>query len=540
MVDEFGESFPSSILWHNSPQEGDESGLLNLTLNPAFHSDLTLAGGHGETDDLWGQRALFLRDDNQLSSGGGSASVLAGGSRKRSFAHLDLAPDLGSGIGTLTWYRGVATCMGLCALTFLLSPGFENPIYGYVPPALSGADWEAAKAQAIAPLSKGAATGHRLAATALVAPLSDTPERPTLSVNARLTSGDALLAALKRSGVGTTDASEAVELVSSTMSLGEIQPGTLDITLGRRADKTSPRPLQKLAFRANFGLKLEIAASNGALALNRIPIAIDNTPLRIQGDAGGGLYRAARAAGAPAKAVETYIKTVASRMPIARMGAGCKFDLIVEQARAETGEVRVGGLMYAGVTGCSNKLQLVRMSLGGREEWYDASGKGERKGVMAMPAAGRLSSGYGARRHPVLGYVRMHKGLDIAAPYGAPIYAATDGVVTFAGRNRGYGNFVKIAHAGAYATGYGHMSRIAVRSGTRVRKGQVIGYIGSTGLSTGPHLHYELYRNGAAVNPRSVSFSSQSSLSGNQLGELKAKLGKLLAVPVGAARGDDE
>ena len=499
-----------------------------------------MAGGIGRGDDFWGQRILFLRNDHELSFGGGgiAAPVAA---RKGRFSHLDLAPDLGSRIGTLTWWRGAATCVGLCALTLGLSPGLENPIYGYVPAALSGGEWEAAQAQAIAPLAKGAITGHRLAATGLVAPLTDTPERPEIRLSPKLSSGDALLAVLKRSGVGADDAGEAVQLVSNALTLEQIQAGTpLDITLGRRVDKAQPRPLNKLAFRANFGLKLEIDRSNGALALNRIPIAIDNTPLRIQGATGGSLYRSARAAGAPAKAVEAYIKTIASRMPVSKLGSGCKFDLIVEQQRAETGEVKLGGLMYAGVTGCASKLQLVKMTVGGRDEWYDASGKGERKGMMAMPAAGRISSGFGSRRHPLLGYRRMHKGMDIAAPYGAPIYAATDGVVAFAGRNRGYGNFVKLNHAGGYGTGYGHMSRIAVRGGQRVRKGQVIGYIGSTGLSTGPHLHYELYRNGAAVNPKSVSFASQSALSGAALNALKAKLGRLMAVPVGAARTEED
>lgn len=157
---------------------------------------------------------------------------------------------------------------------------------------------------------------------------------------------------------------------------------------------------------------------------------------------------------------------------------------------------------------------------------------------MAMPAAGRISSGFGLRRHPVLGFSRMHKGLDIAAGYGSPIRAANDGTVAFAGRNGGYGNFVRLNHSGGMGSGYGHMSRIAVRSGQRVARGQVIGYVGSTGISTGPHLHYELYRNGVAINPRSVSFSVVQALSGGDLREFKAKLARLLAVPVGGTRGN--
>lgn len=514
---------------------------VSLTLSTTFHSDRTLAGGFGNTrDDLWGQRALFQRDDHGLPS----LSAFAPGRRdllQQHFPDFELAPDLGSRIGTLTWYRGVLTCVGLCALTCLMSPGFENPIYGYVPRATDGASWEAGKAQAIAPLALGASSGHRMAATALVAPLSDTPERPILNVTTKLASGDALMNALQRSGVGSGDAGHTVDLIRNALALETIQAGTpLDITLGRRTDKSQPRPLQNVAFRARFDLKLEVARKGNELALNEIPIAIDNTPLRIQGEIGSSLYRSARAAGAPAKAVEAYIKSVATRVPVGHMNSGCKFDLILEQARAETGEVKLGNLMFAGVTGCETKVQLVRWSVDGHDEWYDGSGKGERKGMMAMPVAGHITSGYGMRMHPLLGYNRMHKGMDIGAPYGAPIYAATDGVVTIAGRHGGYGNFVKLDHAGGLATGYGHMSRIAVRWGERVHKGEVIGYIGSSGMSTGPHLHYELYKNGVAINPSSVSFSVVRQLSGEDMSEFRAKLSRLMSVPVGTPAHEEQ
>jgi murein DD-endopeptidase MepM/ murein hydrolase activator NlpD len=134
----------------------------------------------------------------------------------------------------------------------------------------------------------------------------------------------------------------------------------------------------------------------------------------------------------------------------------------------------------------------------------------------------------------------MHRGIDIAAPWGAPVYAATDGVVQFAGRSSGYGNFIKLSHGGAFGTGYGHLSRILVRGGQSVRKGQVIGAVGSTGMSTGPHLHYELYKNGSAVNPRSVSFTSMRQLTGSDLGEFRSKLNHLLSVPVGRGAEQDE
>ena len=137
----------------------------------------------------------------------------------------------------------------------------------------------------------------------------------------------------------------------------------------------------------------------------------------------------------------------------------------------------------------------------------------------------------------MLGYARMHSGVDMRARYGEPIYAAADGRVTFSGRHGGHGNYVKLRHSGGLESGYAHMSRIAARSGQTVRRGQIIGYVGSTGLSTGPHLHYELYRGGRAINPLSVKFTERAQLSGRDLASFKAQLRSLKAVKPGAALG---
>jgi murein DD-endopeptidase MepM/ murein hydrolase activator NlpD len=154
---------------------------------------------------------------------------------------------------------------------------------------------------------------------------------------------------------------------------------------------------------------------------------------------------------------------------------------------------------------------------------------------MSRPVNGPMTSGFGMRRHPILGYKRMHAGIDFKAGHGAPIFAATDGAVAYAGRKGGYGNFVQLNHGGNLATGYGHMSRIAVSPGQRVRQGQIIGYVGSTGLSTGPHLHYELYRNGRPINPLSVTFTQRAQLAGAELARFKAQVARLKAVKPGAA-----
>jgi murein DD-endopeptidase MepM/ murein hydrolase activator NlpD len=138
--------------------------------------------------------------------------------------------------------------------------------------------------------------------------------------------------------------------------------------------------------------------------------------------------------------------------------------------------------------------------------------------------------------HPILGYMRMHRGLDFRASYGSPIIAVADGTVARAGWAGGYGNQVRLNHAGGLSTSYSHMSRIAVSPGSRVRQGQVIGYIGSTGLSTGPHLHFETYRNGVTINPRAVRFTGRAALSGSDLAAFRTRLRGLLVTPVGSAQ----
>lgn len=486
-----------------------------------------------------------MRSEQGLEGAGGAAAAVFGrapmplSARPPSAAawadalgRIDLVPDLGADIGSRTWWRGAATCVALIAATWQLSPGFSRPLYVAAAPTLTGSDWEEARAQSIAPLALGGNSGRRFAATAAVVPLTDTPERPVLELQATLPSGDGIASALQRAGVAAGEAARVADLVADRVSLSDLRPGTqLDLTLGRRPDKDAPRPLEKLSFRARFDLNLEVARNAGALALTAIPIAIDRTPLRIQGRVGPSLYRSARAAGVPAKAVEAFLRSVASRMPVSRIGADQTFDVIVEQARAATGEVQLGKLLYAGLSGDGSKLQLVRFQQDGKESWFDARGVGDRKSSGAlMPVAGRLTSGFGVRRHPVLGIARMHKGLDIAAPSGAPIRAPMDGVVQMAGWAGGYGKFVKLRHAGNMATGFGHMSRIAVRNGERVSRGDVIGYVGSTGMSTGPHLHYELWKNGVPTNPGRVTFESVQQLSGGALQRFKSTFARLMSV----------
>ena len=234
----------------------------------------------------------------------------------------------------------------------------------------------------------------------------------------------------------------------------------------------------------------------------------------------------------PVKLVETYIKAIASKFAIGRVGRDDSYDLVIERKRAATGETQLGNLLFAGLDHGAAKTQLVQWTDG---TWYEASGQSERQGMFTMPVSmARITSSFGMRFHPLLGFTRMHKGIDIGTAWGTPIHAPADGTITFAGRSGGYGNFIKLSHGGGIETHYGHLSRFATRPGQHVSRGEVIGYSGNSGMSTGPHLHWEVLRGGVAVNPRGFSFSSVATLSGEQLRAFKAKVASLLAVKPGA------
>lgn len=459
-------------------------------------------------------------------------------SRAGPFANLDLVVDLGQQVGSRTWFRGLLTCAALCYGTWALAPPLQ-PIAGVGPAPYDDAQLEAAQAVSIQPLAYGADTGRRMAPTDAVEPLSQSPERPIVDLRATVGRDDGIITILQRAGVGGSEADHVATLLASISA--ELRPGTtVDIRLGRRPDPSQARPLDRLAFRARFDLRVEIVRAGAGLVLNQIPIRVDETPLRIQGQVGASLYRSARAAGVPARTVEAYIRALNTQVQVpSGIASGDMFDIIIEHRRAATGEVDVGDLLYAGLVRASGRsLQLMQWTnADGERQWFEASGIGRQTGGgMVQPVPGPVTSNYGLRMHPILGYARMHRGLDFRASYGSPIVAVADGVVARTGWAGGYGNQVRLNHAGGLSTSYSHMSRIAVAPGSRVRQGQLIGYIGTTGLSTGPHLHFETYQNGVTINPRAVRFTGRAALSGSDLAAFRERLRGLLGTPVGAAQ----
>ena len=197
------------------------------------------------------------------------------------------------------------------------------------------------------------------------------------------------------------------------------------------------------------------------------------------------------------------------------------FQIIYEEFTDENNKiVDTGDIIFANLNLQNNDLQLYRYEYErNKVDFFDENGQSIKKTLMKTPINGaRLSSSYGKRKHPILGYTKMHTGTDFAAPTGTPIMASGDGKVTKAGWCGGGGNCVKIKHNSKYQTVYAHMSKFArgIKKGVRVKQGQIIGYVGSTGMSTGPHLHYEVIENGKKVNSQKLKLPSGKILKGNE------------------------
>lgn len=449
---------------------------------------------------------------------------------RRAAAQGDIDLDLGNAVFSRRWWMKASTCAALVGGAVLAGLAIP-PIHEGVPRGLTPSQREDALPHVIAPLAMGAVSGAMPRVDARqMRPLAEAPERPrverSLSVGRRGLSGS-----LRNAGVGADDVAAVVRLLDG---MNPASGTSADLVLGRRATKTVPRPLESLSLRAAFDLKVDITRVDGALTMRRIPIAVDSTPLHVSGSASGSLNRALRSAGIPSGQAAEFVRQMRYVVDFQRgLGNADRYEIIVEQDRAATGEVRHGRMLFGALARKGKDPVEIGWFDG---EYYLASGEGVKKGLMKTPVDGaRMSSGFGMRLHPVMGYSRMHKGVDFGASSGTPIMAAGGGTISFAGWHGGHGKYVMVRHNKELATAYAHMSRINVKPGQKVRQGQVIGAVGSTGMSTGAHLHYEVWLRGKAVNPVRLKFIGGSELSGRNLDAFQRQMNRWRALPASSS-----
>jgi len=251
--------------------------------------------------------------------------------------------------------------------------------------------------------------------------------------------------------------------------------------------------------------------SENILKLNKKEVILSNT---IENN----LYNSAINAGIEPNIIVEFANMYGFEVDFQRdIRSGDKFEVYYERYVDENNIVRnTGKIIYASMFVNNKELVLYNFKFNNKEGYYDVDGKSVIKTLMKTPINGaRLSSSFGLRKHPILGYNKLHQGTDFAAPTGTPIMASGSGIVLRAQKYKGYGNFVSIKHPSNYVTAYGHMSKYGrgIRRGVRVKQGQIIGYVGSTGMSTGPHLHYEVIKNGKRINSQRLKLPTGKILS---------------------------
>lgn len=323
------------------------------------------------------------------------------------------------------------------------------------------------------------------------------------------------------------------------MSLGEPVQRLARLRVGETVliERDEEGDLVALEFEAAESHNLRVVRGEEGFALENVDHELEARPTHAHAVIRGSLYGAAQQAGLSDRLIMELAGIFGWDIDfVLDIRAGDRFTLIYERIYRNGEYLRDGDILAARFINRQRELDAVRyVTSDGSADYFSPDGRNMRKAFIRTPVDfRRISSGFNPNRlHPVLGTRRPHRGVDYAAPTGTPIHATGDGRVRMAGTHGGYGKTVIIEHAGRYETLYAHMSRIAnsVRNGTRVRQGQVIGYVGMTGLATGPHLHYEFRVDGIHKNPLTVELPDAPPLEGSEMESFKnatrAVLGQL-------------
>ena len=348
-----------------------------------------------------------------------------------------------------------------------------------------------------------------------LAPLPENAVHKTFDVR----SGDTLMKALLRAGSDPRDADAAIRALQNLFDPRKLRAGqTLTVSL---VPSDGDEILQRLSIDIEPGRKIETGRiEDGGFAARAVEVPLERMLVHTGGQIESSLYVAAVEAGVPVPVLLELIRAFSFDIDFQReIQSGDGFEVMFERFLDDSGKpVREGNVLYAVMTLSGGPLAIYRYTArDGFTDYYNEDGHSIRKALLRTPIDGaRLTSGFGTRKHPTLGYTKMHRGVDFGAKRGTPVMAAGDGVIEFAAWNGSYGKYVRIRHRGSYSTAYAHLDRIAsgIQRTRRVKQGQIIGYVGSTGRSTGPHLHYEVLQAGKQINPLKVKLPTGAKLKG--------------------------
>jgi len=341
------------------------------------------------------------------------------------------------------------------------------------------------------------------------------------STEVTLKPGDNLGPLLQRNGVEPGEAYRITQAFGEVFSPKKLRAGQV-FTLAMDGDVVT-----SLAFKPTVERSVFVERAGDAFTARDVAAEFKYETVSVRTTIENSIYLDAKRLGAPDRVIQQFANIYEYSVDFQRdIRKGDEMEMFFEVARDRKGRIiKSKDLLYTSFSprGKAQDYYLFADSKG-LENYYDEKGKTAKRKLRATPVNGaRLSSGYGARRHPVLGYKKMHKGVDFAAPRGTPILAAGSGVVERANRFGSFGNYIKIRHTDGYKTAYAHLKGFNVKKGQRVRQDDVIGYVGTTGRSTGPHLHYEVHHHGKAINPRKLSQLSGKPLAKSEMTAFAAR-----------------
>lgn len=335
--------------------------------------------------------------------------------------------------------------------------------------------------------------------------------------------GDTLMKLLVNAGVDRGESQEVVTALRRLYDPRKLSIGQ-ELTFTFARDEGALK-LTEVAFAASIERSVAVRrTAEGEFKAEQTVLQLTPALARAAGRIDDSLFLSARRHGLPMPVLNELIKLFSYDVDFQReIQPGDTFEVVFDRMLDPAGRAaKDGEIVYASMTLSGQTLRYWRYSPSDSKEpeYFNDKGQSVRKALLRTPIDGaKLTSSFGMRRHPILGFNAMHKGVDFGAATGTPIQAAGDGVVEMAGWNGAYGKYVRVKHNSTFSTAYAHMSTFAhqIAPGRRVRQGEVIGYVGTTGRSTGPHLHYEVLRDGQQINPMSVRFPTGRVLEGREL-----------------------
>lgn len=363
-----------------------------------------------------------------------------------------------------------------------------------------------------------------------------TSHTPIIKPNQRrftMQSGDTLSVLFERASIDNSQSYQIIESLKAKMDPRDLKAGQkIDIEYTKQDN--GDVQVKSLNFPVSQLEKISVSKSDAGYRAQKhiktYSMSKRAAEAEINEDASS-LYLALARKGVPHDVIANTIRAYSWDIDFQRdIWQGNTIRVYYEEAVDEDGQIVNGKnkLIFAHLVTRLKDLPIYRFQENGKNwsDFFHADGRSVRALLMSTPVDGaRLSSGFGHRKHPVLGYTKLHKGVDFAAPTGTPIYAAGDGIVERASRFSSYGHYIRIRHKGSLKTAYAHLHGYArgIKAGVKVKQGQVIGFIGTTGRSTGPHLHYEVIQNGVHINPRSLKLPTGDQLKGAELERFKAE-----------------